>query len=436
MIFLILALAAILRLINLNQSLWLDEATQVMLSSEPLYNIFFLRGADFHPPLSYLLMHFWMLLSTSEVWLRLPSVIPGVLTVWILYYFVKQFLDKKVALLSALFLAISPYHVYYSQEIRMYALAAFLATLSMYFFYRQFALGYILATAGLLYTHYFGFFILVSQVFYLAFIARKKIKSFIKYFLITLLVWLPWLPQFLIQLKKGLAVEGTLSGWSRVLNLSPEKIFPLTLLKFSLGRFDFQYTLPHLLLAIFVLLFISFLLFRAFRENLRLVYVWFAVPLVLAFLISLLIPIYQPFRLLLILPAFYILIAAALWNLGKLRKILVAVMILILLFGLIASFDPKYQREDWRGATNFIKQVAGKDAQVIFAWPEPFPPYKWYGGPENRFVENPSEIFFFEYLQELSDPQGLIRKRIEEKGFKEYNVYNFNGVGLIYHFKK
>lgn len=435
MIFLILVLATALRLINLNQSLWLDEAAQVMLSSQPLYNIFFLRGADFHPPLAYLLMHFWMLLGIAEIWLRLPSVILGVLTVWVLYQFTRQFLDKKVALLSALFLAISPYHVYYSQEIRMYALAAFLATLSMYFFYRRFALGYILATAGLLYTHYFGFFILVSQASYLLFFERKKIKFFLKYFLVILLIWLPWLPQFLIQLKSGLAVEGTLSGWSRVLNLSPEKIFPLTLLKFSLGRFDFEYSIPHLFLAALVLLFISYLLFRAFRENLRLVYAWLAVPLVLAFLISLFVPIYQPFRLLLILPAFYILIAAALLRLAKWRFSSIMLMILISLTGLFISFNPKYQREDWRGATNFIKQVISEDAQVIFAWPEPFPPYKWYGGSQNSSGD-PSEIFFFEYLQQLSDPQGLIKKGIEEKGFKEYNVYNFNGVGFIYHFKK
>ena len=52
----ILFLALILRLVNLDQSFWLDEAAQVIESSRPLNQQFNL-AADFHPPLYHLFLH-------------------------------------------------------------------------------------------------------------------------------------------------------------------------------------------------------------------------------------------------------------------------------------------------------------------------------------------------------------------------------------------
>src|SRR5258706_15725581 len=102
MIIFILLIAFILRIINLNQSLWLDEATQILLSQDSVKNIIFTHGADFHPPLSYLLMHFWLMFGTSEIWLRMLSVIFGVLTVWIIYKFSTKIFGINIGILSAL----------------------------------------------------------------------------------------------------------------------------------------------------------------------------------------------------------------------------------------------------------------------------------------------------------------------------------------------
>jgi hypothetical protein len=48
---LILSLALMLRLINLGQSLWLDEAAQAEMSTKSVSYIWDGRGGDFHPPL-------------------------------------------------------------------------------------------------------------------------------------------------------------------------------------------------------------------------------------------------------------------------------------------------------------------------------------------------------------------------------------------------
>jgi len=77
----------LLRLISIDQSLWLDEATTALAAKMPLADIFtkFLPG-DFHPPLYYLLMKGWgSLFGLSEISLRTPSVIFGILTIYFIY---------------------------------------------------------------------------------------------------------------------------------------------------------------------------------------------------------------------------------------------------------------------------------------------------------------------------------------------------------------
>ena len=63
MIILVLFFSLLLRLISLNQSLWLDEATTALVSQLPVYDFFSkFMPADFHPPLYYLVIHYWTLL--------------------------------------------------------------------------------------------------------------------------------------------------------------------------------------------------------------------------------------------------------------------------------------------------------------------------------------------------------------------------------------
>ena len=83
--YLILLVALVLRLVSLNQSLWLDEATSALVVRMSVGDMFarFLPG-DFHPPLYYLILKFWVsIFGNSEISLRMPSVIFGVITILI-----------------------------------------------------------------------------------------------------------------------------------------------------------------------------------------------------------------------------------------------------------------------------------------------------------------------------------------------------------------
>lgn len=467
MIFLIIFLAAMLRLINLDQSLWLDEATQVTLSKSSIYSIIFQRGVDFHPPLSYLIMHFWIKLGTSEFWLRIPSVIFGSLTVWLTYKLTKDLFNRNISLLASLLLALNPYHIYYSQEVRMYAEAALFGLLSMYFFYISTTkpkiinfLGYILSTSTLIYTHYDGFFLIFAQIFYLLIVRKNKIRNFMVCLLVVFLIYIPWIPQFLIQLTNGLSASEYLPGWENVLSLPFYKAVLLTFIKFSFGRISIEENLISYILALLILSLVGFIIFKSFKKisetNYKLILFWFFVPILSTLIISFQIPLNQPFRILYIIPSFCILLSIGVYQFGKLKYFLIGILMAISITGLILYYaNPKYQREDWRGAAKFILKNINKNSQVIFAWPKPFSPYTWYANDkqglgavlrfpaEKREIENnlynlnqTKDIYVFEYLQDLSDPQRYVQKVIEEKGFKKIKVYDFSGVGFIDHYVK
>lgn len=466
MIFLVLVLATFLRLINLDQSLWLDEATQAMLSQNSLYSIIYERAVDFHPPLSYLIMHFWIQLGTSEIWLRMLSLIFGVGTVWMTYKFTKLIFNKNIATLSAILLAINPYHIYYSQEVRMYSQAAFFGLLSMYFLIlllskQRFLLstGFILSTAALIYTHYDGLFLIGAQIVYLLIVQKEKIKNFLLYELIVFLLYIPWIPQFIIQLKNGLSASEYLPGWENVLTLPFFKAIPLTIIKFSFGRIDLDYSPTFIVLTLIILMSIAWILFRGlrnFKDSYILVALWLFIPIASALIISLKIPLNQPFRILFVIPAFCILLSLGIFNFGKLRKLFLGILLTIFLTGLILYYvNPKYQREDWRGASEFILEKIDNNSLVLFAWPQPSPPYFWYAKDKNGLgvvvnfpakrneiedklynLEEYREVYAFEYLQDLSDPQKLVQEVIEEKGFRLVKVYDFHGVGFIDHYVK
>ena len=185
MILAILVLALVLRLISLNQSLWLDEATTALVSvmSTAQYLKEF-APSDFHPPLYYFsLMGISRLFGTSEIALRALSVLAGVGIVWLTYLIGKIIDGKRVGLIGGLFVATSGLLIYYSQEARMYELAAFFVALSIFIFLKSVrSNGYWWAAFGVsvssaLLTHYLTIFIV--PIFWLWAVLRALLISLI-----------------------------------------------------------------------------------------------------------------------------------------------------------------------------------------------------------------------------------------------------------------
>ncbi|MBS8260386.1 hypothetical protein DYI23_09175 [Roseibium polysiphoniae] len=122
----IIAVSAALRLWDLDRtSFWYDEAVSWSQSKGSLAELIALVAADNYPPLHNLLLWLTMpIIGDSETALRLPSAIAGILSIWLVYELGRLVFTRNTGLLAAAILAISPFHIWYSTEARMYALFA------------------------------------------------------------------------------------------------------------------------------------------------------------------------------------------------------------------------------------------------------------------------------------------------------------------------
>ena len=127
---LVVVAAALLRFPSLGeQGLWRDEAATWLQVNGSLGEVISRTATDNYPPLYNLLAWASVQLFGGAEWvLRLPSAALGVLNVALLYGLGARIGGRGVGLVAAALLALSGYHVWYSQEARMYALLACTAT--------------------------------------------------------------------------------------------------------------------------------------------------------------------------------------------------------------------------------------------------------------------------------------------------------------------
>lgn len=214
----VVAIGSILRFWNITKSsIWHDEGYTMMLAPNGVLEILWRTGRDVHPPLYYIVLHYWMVLfGSSEVAARSLSAILMIACIPLAYLLVKRLYSESAARLAALFVAIGPFLVRYSQEARMYALVAFLLLLSTYFFVRALEKGskkrwyvfYAVALAAALYAHYYAVFMIVVHWAYVLFRsnrARREGLFDIKWWLANIgaaALFLPWVPTAMAQLKR------------------------------------------------------------------------------------------------------------------------------------------------------------------------------------------------------------------------------------------
>jgi len=160
---LLLLLAFGLRLWGLaDHNIWWDEGVGAYLARLPVAELLNWAAHDVHPPLHYLILRAWWLVTgDGEYLLRFPSVMAGTLGVALLYRLGRALGGRRAGLVAALFLALSRFSITWSQEIRMYIWAATFGTAALWMAarfwrrgdWRSWA-GYAVAVAASLWTLY------------------------------------------------------------------------------------------------------------------------------------------------------------------------------------------------------------------------------------------------------------------------------------------
>ncbi|MHB1005808.1 MAG: glycosyltransferase family 39 protein [Chloroflexota bacterium] len=183
--------ALALRLHRLDfQTLWWDEGISLYLAAQGLDALVFHKNfaLDLHPPLYHLLLGIWTgIVGQDAFTARALSVFLGVANVPLLYALVRRLAGPVASVAAAWVLAVSPVHIYYSQESRMYTLMPLLATLSLLAFVRlldapggamrrKAALAYVAATAvGLWAYYYVGLLVIAQNAFFaLRWLVRRQ----------------------------------------------------------------------------------------------------------------------------------------------------------------------------------------------------------------------------------------------------------------------
>lgn len=455
----VLLAGLLLRLTSLDQSFWLDEATTATVAQKySLVDILqkFSPG-DFHPPLYYLFIRFWSyLFSVNELSLRLPSVLFGVASVYVVYLIGKLIHSKKVGFISAILLAVAPLHIYYSQEARMYSLTLFLVILSVYFFLQVFKDGskkdrlwFSLSLPLILLTDYPA--LLILPCFWLFAFLGKKTRAWWKSFLLSQLflvlafIFLSGL--FAAQLRAGLSVSAATPGWWKVLGQANLKEILLIPTKFILGRIGFDNKMVYASAIALSGLAYGYIIWKGRKIVLKnyLLLIWLLIPIILAALISFRVAIFSYFRLIFVLPAMYLILALALTSFKKktLTCLLSALVLLNLVFTSIYLFNPKFQREDWRGLTEFVLKEKGKEKPVvIFVANSQMEALKYYSegsidilaGTEG-LNKKANEIYLMRYVWDVFDPEDKVRLDVEKKGYLKSAEYDFNKVVVWKYFK-
>ncbi len=459
-IILIIAVGLLLRLINIDQSLWLDEGIQWWaITTFPLKHLIteYIKG-DFNPPLYHAIMYFWVkIFGSSETSLRLPSVFFGLGVIYFVHKIGNLSASRrienslkiarpepaewgklKIADVAALLVAIGPLLVYYSQEARMYSLAAFCVTAAVYYLFQRKKIPYILFLSLALYGHYLTWLLLPILLFY-----------FFLPTLLSMLLFVPFLPVFISQLQHGMDAA-TNPAWSNISSLSAKAIL-LVPIKFLLGRIPVDFTPVYAVILLIPLSIVAYLFYKSLKSlkvppitqlpNYPITFLLtsFFTVLILGAVVSIKVPIFSYFRFLYLVPIFYLIITQGISQLKP--KYQSAFIVFFLGLNLLSTgnylLNSNNHREDWKSATRYIHVVDNQAPVVIYS--PVTPPFDYYNQgksttiPETQLDQliSQSDAWFITYAQPIFDPQQKVKKTIENLGFQEVSKKNFRGVTVI-----
>ena len=410
--------AFLLRLVALNQSLWLDEGTTARVLQRYGFSqiISVFSPHDFHPPLYYLFLKFWTnFFGYSEIALRMPSVLFSLGAGWFVYLIGKKIKNKTVGLWAAAFFLFNPLVVYYSQEARMYMMATFLLTGMLHFFIklldtqffeltdpvasstppvlgkiaparrrgprtratRQFILLNILIFLSFL-TFYGSVFLIATIYLYL--LVKKQFRLlFLLFpgFVLALIAVSPLLYHQYLNSREQLVL---VANWSNILGTVNVKNLLLIPLKFSIGRISWEPKAVYYGIAGLWSVFVFYpVILNSIEDQqipdqvgndkkFRLLFL-FVAPIIMGVVFSFFSPLLQYFRFLYLIPPMSLLIAMGTGRRWQ-RIILLAGFTV---FSLVYLLNSNFHREDWKSLAESLPKK-----QKVYMIPSSADPLLYY----------------------------------------------------------
>lgn len=383
-ILLVLFIATTTRLSGLtSESIWLDEAFSVYHAQQPM--IYILTLNDPNPPLYMLILSFFVkTFGTDIFWVRLPSVIFGVASVFLIYLLGKK-INNRVGLISSLILVFSTYNIFYSQEARAYSLLCFLSLLSFYFFINYFhkyrlwnLLLYFISTTLMLYSHYFAILVLfVQNIFFITIaLIEGKYERLKKWFILQLLIAIAYSPS-LFNLFNQIKI---INNFIWVKGLIYLKFINYN---FSGGTFLYSILPLFLLYSLYYFIKNQNRFTKKNKQIFVLLLLWMITPVIMVFICSLIFkPMFLTRYIIFCSIPYYLLIAFAIDKLNKyLRVVIVGVIIIFSLFGIVDQIE-RIDKTSWKGVSAYVESVYQKDDVIILEHGHYLIPFSYYYSPK------------------------------------------------------
>lgn len=354
-----------------SNSLGGDEPFSVYHSQQSLSNLFVIFKKENNPPLHFLLLHYWInYFGISEISVRIPSLIFSAFTVLFIYHIGLRFFNLRVAVIASIIFTFSTYQVLYAHEARAYALMGFLTSVSMFYYLEIIhsktrniwqLFWFFLANALLIYTHFFGFFILFIQFFFIL-LQPKLLNQFYRFLvlfvLVMLIVYSPYL--WLILNRFSSAAGGTWVTPPSGINALYEM-----LRAFSNAPVTAVFTLAAMAVG-FVLLILK----RKQNPNrtaTRLIFCWFYIPFLFMFFISFRIPMFLDRYLMFVSIGFPLIIAVSTDFIIQNPKFRILVPTFICLLFIVTVKPNKTNKREVRETVQLVRQLENKETLVLVA---------------------------------------------------------------------
>jgi hypothetical protein len=411
-------LAFLLRRYQLgSESLWFDEADIVAQARHPLGELLggFTRAGE-NGPLYVVMLHFWLALvegvpavgrlmhlafgPSYEAPVRGLSALFGTAAVPVMFVLGRRIGGLAAGLVGAALLALNPFHLWYSQDAKMYSLLVLLVLVTSVLYVEALErntwglwAGYVVATWVMLTSHSLSGLVLVAQLVSTPFLVRGMGGGFgrrrwVRWGWAILLILAPVFP--IAWLRLAALVTGTVESGNWYTDAGLGDILLTIFVKFAVNQ-SAPWQLTRLLsisaeavgaIAMGGLALAgAWALVRGYvrpdesvgvRRPYVLVGMLWLVPVAVFWLVTLQLPLFHPRYLIMSLPAYLILVAAGVVAAWRLNPILALVPLALL--GLAtgtayASFNyaPGAQKEDWRGAMAYVQDhLRLRDEIVVF----------------------------------------------------------------------
>lgn len=355
----VVLISGLIKLVGINQSLWLDEA--ISASVAKTYSLINIPTqfsiSDFHPPIYYMFLKLWTnIFGFSVLSLRAPSVIFSLITIYLVYLIAKKISNEKTALWAAIFTGFNPLLIYYSQEARMYSLITMLLAVVLYYFVKLEKKTSLIDIflfnlfCGLSFATFYGsiFFIAALNLFWLI---NKKFKLFFMAnigLLIAIIALTPLLIRQVATLKQLLA---EVKNWSSVLSKVDFKNLILIPIKFTSGRISYSPKIVYFGVAAVWAVFVFLGVLKGAMKKPKFLGI-LVLPLIFGLIFSFFSPLMQYFRFTYLIPTMCILLALGLSK----EKTKLIFGIVFVGFASLYLFNENMYREDWKTMTKNLAE--------------------------------------------------------------------------------